>query len=427
MVRRALPLLAWLAAAGVGAGSGCRSSSSGATDGGRDAFAGDVQVAEVAPALALDFAVTGCAHDDVAMAKCTGTPPLTLSFSPVGSAALSRFLWTFGDGTPPSTARAPIHTYVVPGDYDVTLVAEGVVGSLSRARAGFVSVAALGAGAPCDVDAQCGSLRCSCAPGSGCGAAFPRGLCTESCAATACAAGAVCAQLALPALPAVTPVSIDAGPDPVSDAAASPDALDAATSDARDAPAADAPTSDAGDAGTSPRRPPRPLCLAGCENDAACPVGLACRALPGAGAAAAPWTRACLPPSIQEVGGPCRSAAGLLDAALCASADCADLGALGLCSASCVADADCPPGSLCGTFGSGAALCLETCAAPADCTRDPLLRCESAGGSGPLGFQMKAAPAGATFCAPTSCAVDDDCGPAGRCVPTGAGAHCTRR
>src|SRR4051812_7319046 len=60
--------------------------------------------------LALDLAVTGCARYDAAAARCFGAPPLTLSFSPVSSPSLVRFLWSFGDGTPDSSDRAPTHT-----------------------------------------------------------------------------------------------------------------------------------------------------------------------------------------------------------------------------------------------------------------------------------------------------------------------------
>src|SRR5580704_4018706 len=72
-------------------------------DGGLDAFAGDAPSGDVASPLALDFAVTGCATFDVVTERCAGAPPLTLVFSPVSSASLTRFLWTFGDGSPTSS------------------------------------------------------------------------------------------------------------------------------------------------------------------------------------------------------------------------------------------------------------------------------------------------------------------------------------
>ena len=63
-----------------------------------------------------------CGPDAGAVPCCTGRPPLALSFSPVGSQDLTRFLWTFGDDTPTSTDRAPTHTYAHPGTYQVMLV-----------------------------------------------------------------------------------------------------------------------------------------------------------------------------------------------------------------------------------------------------------------------------------------------------------------
>src|SRR5258708_24363903 len=121
MGRRAL-IVVWLLAA-----SGCRVRTYAPGDAGIDAPASEAAPADVPAPLALDFAVTGCARYDVGAARCTGLPPLTLSFSPVGSPALTRFLWTFGDGTPASSERAPTHTDAIPGDYDVTLVAAGSV------------------------------------------------------------------------------------------------------------------------------------------------------------------------------------------------------------------------------------------------------------------------------------------------------------
>src|SRR5688572_5206894 len=86
--------------------------------------------------LSLEVAVTGCASfmsgarcdsdgDSATAPRCVGSPPLALSFSPVGSAQLTQFTWTFGDGTPTVTDRAPSHRFVLPGCYEVTLVGEG--------------------------------------------------------------------------------------------------------------------------------------------------------------------------------------------------------------------------------------------------------------------------------------------------------------
>jgi PKD repeat protein len=427
MLRRALAALSLLA---LGA---CTPRTIQFADGGLDAGVADGPAGEAPGPLALDLAVTGCARYDVGGAKCTGTPPLVLSFAPVGSPTLTRFVWSFGDGTPNSVERGPTHTYALPGAYDVSLVAEGPAGSVSRTRAKLVEVMALGAGAGCDVDAQCGGeLRCRCMNGS-CGPAFARGLCTEACPSTGCGDGATCAAFVLPT-PAATPPAPDAAV-PARDAAvadapvAGDGAADVAAADATglsdgavDAASLGGPV-DAADAST----PAGTSCLAACMADAECAPGLACRSVPSGGAGApARWVKACLPSAFQELGAPCRDEHGALDDGACASGVCADLGALGACSAACGAASPCPSGSACATFGNGRALCVATCGGAAACARDPLLRCEPAGAAGALGFEASPPAVGAIYCAPRTCATSGDCGPAGLCTPLGVGAHCAR-
>ena len=433
-------------------------------DGGLDASSGDAPTSDVAGTLALDFAVTGCASFDVVAERCAGAPPLTLTFSPVSSASLTRFLWTFGDGSPGSSERAPTHTYVLPGTYDVSLVGAGAAGSVSRTRAQLVVVAALATGVPCDVDAQCGNgMACLCGGGA-CAPTFARGLCTSVCPTAGCGTGTVCATLDVPtrgtattdagvdvtndANDATTPSDAAAGDAASADgdarevssidaADAALDATDAATSGATDArAAADASTSDAAaydapaasDAGggAAVGSTSMPLCLATCATDTDCAVGLVCRALPAAGATQARWARACVPPILRDVGDSCRDASGALADGLCATGTCADVGALGLCSATCGIGLACPSGSACATFGDGRSLCLVTCASATICTSDPLLDCESAGAVGALSFQISPPAPAATFCAPRVCTSQADCGLAGTCAPLGVGAHCVR-
>ena len=136
-----------------------------------DAAVGDVGGDLFAP-LTLDISVTGCPSFDVVNVVCSGSAPMTVSFAPVGSPALTTFLWTFGDGTQSSSERAPSHTYALPGKYDVSVTGQGsTVGSLSQIRRQLISVEPLTTGAACDVDSQCGDgLHCRCKSGSGCGA-----------------------------------------------------------------------------------------------------------------------------------------------------------------------------------------------------------------------------------------------------------------
>ena len=470
MVRLGLALCALLPCVAL---SACHTRVYAPGDGGLDAFAGDAPSSDVVGTLAVDFAVTGCATFDVAAESCAGAPPLPLSFAPVSSPSLTRFLWTFGDGSPTSSERAPTHTYVLPGTYDVSLVGAGAGGSVSRTRAQLVVVAALATGVPCDVDAQCAQgMACLCGGGA-CAPTFARGLCTSVCPTAGCGTGTVCATLDIPTRgTATTDAGSDAttdatdamttsdgvagdaaasaadgreasaeasaigAPDAASDAASDAAARDAATSDAADVrPVADAATSDAArdapaasdtDGGAAVEPTSMPLCLATCVTNTDCAVGLVCRALPAAGVTQARWARACVPPVLRDVGDSCRDATGALADALCATGACADVGALGLCSATCGVGLACPSGSACATFGDGRSLCLMTCAASTSCTRDPLLDCEAAGAVGTLSFQVSPPAPAATFCAPRVCTSQADCGLAGTCTPLGVGAHCAR-
>jgi PKD repeat protein len=420
MVRRGLAvcsLLAWLSL------PACHTRIVG-PDGGRDAPAGDAATSDVPGALALDISVTGCAradvdagHADGGAAACTGTAPLTLTFSPVGSPALTRFRWTFGDLTPPSTDRAPTHTYLLPGIYDVGVVGEGATGSVSRQRARFVVVTADGAGTPCDIDAQCGGgLFCLCGEAAPCGDGFSHGVCTSACPTSGCGGGAACARVVVP------PRAPAALPDAGSDAGDAGDTADASTSADVGAPLdAAAPGDAAGD--TDAGATAASLCLAACSEDGDCSSGLVCRALPGV-AGPGSWANVCVPPFFRRAGDSCRDARGLLDDGACATDLCADLGALGVCSATCAGGAACPPGTSCARFGDGRALCLTACSTSTPCESDPLLACETGAGAGALGF-LASTPASATpFCAPRSCTSGADCAPSGTCKPLGVGAHC---
>jgi len=455
MLRRGLAVPSLLVGLAVSALPACHTRTI-SSDGGPDAGSGDAATSDAPGALALDFAATGCGRADAGApgadggaAPCMGAAPLTLTFTPVSSAALTRFRWTFGDDSPPSSERTPTHTYVLPGLYDVGVVAAGDnVGSVSRTRPGFVAVAANAAGSPCDVDAQCATgLFCLCGESAPCGDGFPHGICTSACAAGACGGGAACARVDLPprtgavdagagsgdagAVPLST--DVDAADAPASDVPVDAPVDDAPSDVAPDAPAHDAadasaaldasPTSDAGasngDGGGSAA--PAPYCLASCAADSDCAPGLVCRPLPGF--AAGSWENICVPPLYRPVADSCRDAEGHLDDHVCSTGLCADLGAIGLCSASCAAGAACPTGTACGTFGDGRALCLLTCVS-GSCQKDPLLACESGAGKGLLDFTIFPPAPTATFCAPRSCTSAADCAPSGTCAPLGVGAHC---
>lgn len=326
---------------------------------------------DVSSPLALTISVTGCTSYDPVVPLCSGPPPLALAFAPVGSPELIQFTWTFGDGTPSTTERAPSHSYAHLGEYDVT-VKGGTAdkGSINPPSPLRVKVEALATGAPCDVDEQCGSgLTCTCA--RGCAPAFTHGVCSAACETAGCEPGAVCAAITL------------------------------------------APVADGG--------APAPLCLASCETTP-CAAGFTCRTLPlgwpvGSAAPTARWTRGCLPLGlVGDVGASCRDANEVLNDGACATGSCADVGALGVCSASCDDGHPCPSGASCARLADGRQLCLSGCGLDNGCGNDPLLACAQAPDAGAAGTTV-------SFCGPRNCANDNAC-PTGRCGPD---AFCVRK
>lgn len=339
--------------------------------------------------LALEFSATGCATFDPMAPRCDGVVPLTLTFTPIASEGLTRFLWTFGDGTPASSERSPRHTYTVKGKYEVTLTAGGSsdVGSIQKNHVDYVNVQAAPAGAACDVEQQCDEgLSCWCGSVAPCAPVLTRGLCSARCdeeagGPGACPDGTVCADLSAGG---ATPSNVP-------------------------------PTADGWR---------RPLCLSGCGSDSNCAAGFRCRDLL-AGPPAKGWVRACFANVPLPIGARCGDATGKPVDADCASRTCADLGAFGRCAADC-STIGCPQGTACAHFGDGRNLCLAPCGAASTCNDDPLLACEAPGGKGALGFAVANDPMtqAATYCAPKRCTTSSDCGPKGTCPP--GGGNCKR-
>ncbi len=366
-----LAAIAWFAAP-----AGCRGRPADVrVDGGREGGAPDASTP-----LTIDIAVTGCASYDVTNVVCSAHAPVTLAFAPVGSPALTTFLWRFGDGSAPVSDRAPVHTYALPGRYDVSVTGQGpAVGAVSQTRTGLVVVLSIGAGGLCDVDAQCANgLACACKRGSGCDPAFTRGFCSTPCPTGFCGdevmpghAGAVCAAYAVPA-PLPRANDADGG-----------------------APA------DAGN-GSTPAAPWNPVCLANCADDAACPPGFACAQL-HAGGGVTGWVQGCLPAGLAgALGATCRNADGVLDNERCASGYCAPYGSNGLCAASCQAPLTCPEGAACARIGT-ALLCLATCSSAFPCSSDPSVSCRagnSPDGGADGGLPIVSGDLSQTYCAP---------------------------
>src|SRR4029077_2759440 len=173
-----------------------------------------------------------------------------------------------------------------------------------------------------DIDAQCAAgLGCVCAAGSGWPPAFVHGFCSAPCDTGAWGAGAVCAALGV-----LRPV--DAG------------------------------------AGAS-------VCVAACQKSLTAPAsgdcgpGSVCQTLPASPAAAGTaWTTGCLPlGALQDMGDPCRDANEALADQACTTGLCADVGALGVCSAGCDDSHPCPNEAACVLLAGGRQLCLRTCTA----------------------------------------------------------------
>lgn len=330
--------------------------------------------------LSVDFATAGCpmpVDPDAGLPPgcCRGPAPLTLSFVPLTAGPVTRHLWQFGDETA-SNLPAPTHTYAIPNRYPVTLVAGGEAGTLSRTKEACVVVAPNPVGATCDVDVQCeAQTSCVCGAAAECPPPFVRGICSLGCRDAPCAAPAVCADLSL-------------------GGAASTEA---------------------------PWR--RPMCLAPCQVDADCAAGLLCRSLPSR-FPAGDWVRACFAPFPLPIGSPCRNARGQLEPSSCTSGRCANLGALGQCSADCTTGS-CPIGTACASFANGNKLCVATCGSRFRCTDDPLLTCRLPGGNGPWSFSiMGSTPAAETsFCTPKPCQNDAEC-PGARCAMSGGAGQC---
>lgn len=331
--------------------------------------------------LFADVAVTGCAvlsMDDVSL-RCQGAAPLQLSFSALGPTTAQRFIWDFGDGSPPSSAPAPTHRYDHPGDYSVTLVLSSPSGPISPARQIRVSVGRGEIGAYCTANDQCAGSRCLCGleTEQQCPSAM-QGLCSAPC--PDCGDAGVCADLTV--------------------------------GDASDIPVWRMLT-----------------CLPACETSLDCARGgFECLTVPTRDATGvAGWGHACLPEVLQPMGAGCADSLGALDDLRCASGLCAPLGRFGICSASCET-AGCPEGADCVRFSAAplwdAPLCLMRCDAATPCTADPALGCVAPDPSGDLGFEVLSptAPGGAAYCAPRRCLTPADC-PTGLC-DLAAGGFC---
>jgi PKD repeat protein len=378
MKRGALLILAVLAAAA------CDKSEAPTRDAGEDLVPSDTPPppSDVPVSLAVDFAVENCPSFDPIALTCTGSVPLAVRFVPLATTTVTNYRWEFGDGSLSASEAAPSHVYGRPGTYTVKIIATDVGGGLvTKVHTGFIVAQANAIGEPCDASVQCDQgLFCLCPASAACSTGPARGMCVSECSSGFCDAGQECAGL----LTVPTP-----------------------------------------SAGAEPWQ--KSLCLPACEKNTDCADGLRCRTLPF-GPAGSAWVHACFADVPRDVGEPCADAGGNLRDDLCASGQCVDLGALGMCSLNCL-NGSCPPGSDCAVFGDGRKLCLRPCTSYA-CASDALLTCVIPS-LGDLGYHL-ASPsspnAASTYCAPKFCTSDGDCLPNGTCLAQTAGpGRCVRR
>lgn len=68
-----------------------------------------------------------------------GDPPLTVQFWDVSRGTPSQYFWSFGDGST-SELKNPVHTYFVPGSYDVSLRASNAYHTDYKEVKGFIAI-----------------------------------------------------------------------------------------------------------------------------------------------------------------------------------------------------------------------------------------------------------------------------------------------
>lgn len=320
------------------------------------------------PALVwVDFVVAGCLATNL-VPSCHGAAPLTLRFGALAPRPIEAYRWSFGDGSDDSIEATPVHTFVAPGSFTVSLVAVAAGGSAQALKPAFVVVTPTALGAACGGAGQCATgLSCVCA--GGCMGVPP--VCSRECPTSGgCGAGAAC-------------VGFTRG-------------------------AADWQ---------------RPLCLPTCGGDGDCPAGARCRELLGSGG----WVKACWAAGDpQDEGGSCADGTGAPASARCAGGSCAALGARGLCGEICDSTHPCPSYASCATMANGEHRCLAQCSQARACAADPFLACQAPDPSGDLGFTVPGAVPGTLFCAPKRCAHASDCGPDGTCATHAGGSFCAR-
>ena len=85
----------------------------------------------------LPRAVQPCAFT---ASTVTGTSPLTVKFSDNSTGKIISRFWDFGDGTPINSEQYPVHTYTIPGDYNVRLIIRRPDNTSTIIRQSYITV-----------------------------------------------------------------------------------------------------------------------------------------------------------------------------------------------------------------------------------------------------------------------------------------------
>jgi len=80
------------------------------------------------------------ASADFTASPTSGSAPLSVQFTDTSAGEPTSWSWDFGGGGT-STEQNPVHTYIIPGTYTVTLTAENAHGSDTVTKSGYISVA----------------------------------------------------------------------------------------------------------------------------------------------------------------------------------------------------------------------------------------------------------------------------------------------
>jgi len=82
------------------------------------------------------------ASADFTASPTSGSAPLSVQFTDTSAGEPTSWSWDFGGGGT-STEQNPVHTYIIPGTYTVTLTAENAHGSDTVTKVGYVTVTEL--------------------------------------------------------------------------------------------------------------------------------------------------------------------------------------------------------------------------------------------------------------------------------------------